>query len=597
MIIQPQGLYQKLKPYFPFLYFCLLTIILFSGNTVSLWDQDEAAYAGFARNMIESGNWIIPEFTWSEVHRKPPLHFWNIALSYKLFGENEFAVRFPSALFTLLTYLVVFFAIRKIADTRLALQTVIVISTTLLVPTLAKVSVTDSTLLFFTTVCAFALYFILEKKSWLWVFIFWVSFALALLTKGPPVIIFSIIFITLLAILHPARKNLIMLHPWIFLPLALLPFSAWAYSTIKYDDGNFLNWMLDWYVLKRINSSVFGQTGFPGMHLLMIILFFLPWIIFLPKSFKDIWISIRKDKSVGLFFAAWFFAAWFFYEFSPSKLPSYVVAAHIPLAFFIAGNLNTALLNRKKFVPVIIVLNISLQIIGWIVLLPVVEPFRNTSKKVSEYVRTNADKNITVLIGNDRYSPPSLPFYLGADNKNVVVQTDLAELISNFYKNESSAFILSKKQAELFKKLIPENKFHAVTSPPFAQSLMNDYYLFIKPITNEIDSASSELVSNTYIEKPLTIEVYETNIRNSKDWLNGLKEHAAKEKMGLDEMIKLEATWIRDKLTVKYACRIQMLHSKKWRSGIEKRAKLNKKSFAEQCETDADFIFENRFVR
>jgi 4-amino-4-deoxy-L-arabinose transferase-like glycosyltransferase len=51
-----------------------------------LWDQDEAAYAGFARRMIETGNWVVPEFMWSEPHRKPPFLFWSIAVSFKLFG-------------------------------------------------------------------------------------------------------------------------------------------------------------------------------------------------------------------------------------------------------------------------------------------------------------------------------------------------------------------------------------------------------------------------------------------------------------------------------------------------------------------------------
>jgi 4-amino-4-deoxy-L-arabinose transferase-like glycosyltransferase len=97
------------------IYLLVVSFILFFGNNwVSLWDQDEAAYAGFAKTMIESGNWLMPEFMWSEVHRKPPLHFWNIAISYKMFGINEFAVRFPSALFILLTLILVFFGTRKI---------------------------------------------------------------------------------------------------------------------------------------------------------------------------------------------------------------------------------------------------------------------------------------------------------------------------------------------------------------------------------------------------------------------------------------------------------------------------------------------------
>ena len=77
------------------LVFVALTAIVFVNNgKISLWDQDEAAYAGFAKRMIETHNYIVPDFTWSEPHRKPPLHFWLIALSYKIFGVNTFALRF-----------------------------------------------------------------------------------------------------------------------------------------------------------------------------------------------------------------------------------------------------------------------------------------------------------------------------------------------------------------------------------------------------------------------------------------------------------------------------------------------------------------------
>lgn len=88
----------------------LLIIMAFAHNgSVSLWDQDEAAYAGISRQMYESGDWLIQEFTWSEIHRKPPLHFWNITSSYHVFGVNEFAVRVPPAVFFIGTLALLFF--------------------------------------------------------------------------------------------------------------------------------------------------------------------------------------------------------------------------------------------------------------------------------------------------------------------------------------------------------------------------------------------------------------------------------------------------------------------------------------------------------
>ena len=81
-----------------YIFLFIIVILIMNNWSIPLWDQDEAAYAGFGYIMNESGNWLVPNFMYSDVHRKPPLHFWNIALSYKLFGYNEFAVRFPSFL-------------------------------------------------------------------------------------------------------------------------------------------------------------------------------------------------------------------------------------------------------------------------------------------------------------------------------------------------------------------------------------------------------------------------------------------------------------------------------------------------------------------
>ena len=49
-----------LKRNYLYIYIFIAILIAFAhNNSISLWDQDEAAYAGFAKNMIDSGNWLI----------------------------------------------------------------------------------------------------------------------------------------------------------------------------------------------------------------------------------------------------------------------------------------------------------------------------------------------------------------------------------------------------------------------------------------------------------------------------------------------------------------------------------------------------------
>lgn len=61
-----------------------------------LMDTTEARYAEIARIMVETGDWVTPWFDYGvPFWGKPPLSFWITAASFKLFGINEFAARFP----------------------------------------------------------------------------------------------------------------------------------------------------------------------------------------------------------------------------------------------------------------------------------------------------------------------------------------------------------------------------------------------------------------------------------------------------------------------------------------------------------------------
>ncbi|MFT5802887.1 MAG: 4-amino-4-deoxy-L-arabinose transferase-like glycosyltransferase, partial [Nonlabens sp.] len=124
-----------------FLALLCLNLLLLNGQ-VTLWDEDEAAYAGFAYTMLESGNWVQPEFLWSRIHRKTPLHFWNIALSYKVFGVSEWTTRLSSTLAVLMTCIVLLKWGASVFGERVSKWASIVLATSLIVPLTGKVALT-----------------------------------------------------------------------------------------------------------------------------------------------------------------------------------------------------------------------------------------------------------------------------------------------------------------------------------------------------------------------------------------------------------------------------------------------------------------------
>jgi 4-amino-4-deoxy-L-arabinose transferase-like glycosyltransferase len=323
------------------LIFALLAFILYFGNDrVSLWDQDEAAYAGFGKRMIETENYVIPQFTWSDVHRKPPLHFWLITVSYRIFGYGEFAVRFFSSLAIFGVYLLIFFYGKKLFTQKEALIASIVLGTSLFVPMLGKMAVTDGLLLFFHTLAAFSLIEVLLTKNFWQVLLFWFAISMGALVKGPPILIFAGFMIILLFIFSKNRLNLIKLHPWIFGFVALVPLYLWGNAAWQKDGGTFVKWLIDWYILKRVNESVFSQTGPPGYYLASYIVFFIPYLAFLPIAIINSFKSFKNKESNNFLLFIWLISGWIFFEILKSKLPAYVVAVYPALALLISLEIN-----------------------------------------------------------------------------------------------------------------------------------------------------------------------------------------------------------------------------------------------------------------
>lgn len=77
-------------------------------SRVSLSSWDEAWYAVISKNIYNSGDFINLIFNNKPFYDHPPFVFWLQTIAYRIFGINEFAVRFPSFVLGLLTLVVVY---------------------------------------------------------------------------------------------------------------------------------------------------------------------------------------------------------------------------------------------------------------------------------------------------------------------------------------------------------------------------------------------------------------------------------------------------------------------------------------------------------
>ena len=84
------------------LWLCIVAALI-DLRAFGLTDLDEGFYASVAWEMCQSGDWRTPSFLGEPWFEKPPLLYWLMLGSMRLFGENEFALRLPSALMYALT--------------------------------------------------------------------------------------------------------------------------------------------------------------------------------------------------------------------------------------------------------------------------------------------------------------------------------------------------------------------------------------------------------------------------------------------------------------------------------------------------------------
>jgi 4-amino-4-deoxy-L-arabinose transferase-like glycosyltransferase len=89
------------KSWLVYLIVVVVAAAIYLGSVVSppsLMDDSDAVVAQVARNMLTSGDWVTARLDGVAFLEKPPLYYWPIAISYKIFGVHDWAARIPIAL-------------------------------------------------------------------------------------------------------------------------------------------------------------------------------------------------------------------------------------------------------------------------------------------------------------------------------------------------------------------------------------------------------------------------------------------------------------------------------------------------------------------
>lgn len=317
---------------------------------IPLLEPDEARYAEIPREMLERSDFITPFLNYVKYFEKPPLLYWLNAASFSLFGRNEFAARFFTALSGLLCVLLTYFIGRKIFGRREGLLAALVLGTSVGFVAQARMNIIDMLL----TLCMSATlgFFLLaiqegEKRSGLYFHLFYLFSALTVLAKGliglvlPAAIIFLYIAIT--------RQWRIIREMRLAtgIPFFLLVTAPW-FVLVSARNPEFFRFFFIHEHFQRFLTKIHGHYQPPWYFIPVLFGCMFPWSLFLPLPFLQ---RLRGKASPGnaatLFLALWAVVIFTFFSLSGSKLMPYILPMFPAVSLIVARSFSHVLEEER----------------------------------------------------------------------------------------------------------------------------------------------------------------------------------------------------------------------------------------------------------
>ncbi len=305
-------------------------IFLFSGlGSYSLKEPDEGRYAEIPREMVESGDYTVPRLNDVRYFEKPPLLYWTVALSYKIFGISEWSFRFPNALAAALSVFSLFFFVRRWADDFAAFLGSLVLLSSFGFFAMARIVTTDMVLTFWLFLSLLCFYSYYRERSAAFLWGFYAAMALATLTKGPvaPVLLCAAILIFLFMERDLAFIKEMKLVRGIALYCIIA--APW-FIVISIREKEFFNFFFVDQHLLRFISTKHKRSG--PIYYFLPILFggMLPWSLYIPRAF-----AMALKRSDLRLFAIWSVLVFAFFTLSGSKLPPYILPVFPTLSILV----------------------------------------------------------------------------------------------------------------------------------------------------------------------------------------------------------------------------------------------------------------------
>jgi 4-amino-4-deoxy-L-arabinose transferase-like glycosyltransferase len=311
-------------------------ILFFNLGARSLENHGYLRYAEVAREMIRSGEWVVPHLNGEVFIDKPPLLFWLIAIPSSIYGSvTPLLAKWPSAFSAWMGVIILFLWGKRIYGTT---QSGLIAGGVLLSSyqyfSQARLAKTDTLLCLFILL---SLYFFtlgygeVRRRRTLFYGLSFFSMGLGVLTKGP----FGLIppFIIISALLIKERRWRIwisreFLLGYIILALTVLPWIFLFISRVGLEQ--YIALVKETQILTRKAPIYFYFIEIWGQ--------FFPWSLLLPFLFFYLWRQRnRLWHSRESFFLIWFIVLLTLLTLFKYRASRYLLPALPPLALMIGG--------------------------------------------------------------------------------------------------------------------------------------------------------------------------------------------------------------------------------------------------------------------
>ncbi|MFP4082864.1 MAG: ArnT family glycosyltransferase [Candidatus Aminicenantes bacterium] len=411
------------------LLFSLAAVFLFSNLWIGDLGLDSCAYATISRSILRTNDWIVPHYQhcqeFSDCWLHPPLFYWMTALSFKIFGVNEFAARFISALLGVGTVLLVYMmGLRVSRSYRIGFLSGFVLLFTQPFLDLSRKCQLDVPLAFFITLSMFTFVLAIQKNEKYYI-LTGLFTGLAVLTKGLPA--FSILGIIFLYFLLKGDFKFFIRPPfYILLLLVILTLCIWIIPLISV--GKFKNFISGYFVgqiwtnLSGTESA--GKVNFWATiqdyfwYITILAKRYWPWFPFLLLSIYFGFKRLRVKK-ILLVFMLWIFILIFSFSLGETKFYRYLAPVY-PASAVLIGVVLGEKISEKVFKAV---LNFSLIFLLTVLVATSIFPLyfgrinapdKTEIKKFSPYIKqiTKKDQFISVYRMNYWGAVADFAFYV-----------------------------------------------------------------------------------------------------------------------------------------------------------------------------------------